>query len=166
MEAYANPHAYNKSAIDNAHREVRLARLNIEVSVQHALQEPGRYRLNAEIVRGLLGAADTLAQSIIALEAYLLDNPVHQALPETKVFAEKVHKTLHLFAQAIREQRPVTESLPDLQEMQGNLRHAKTTNRQQQKEFSVEQKFVVGEAKQIAHCLHIMSQLLADTANG
>jgi hypothetical protein len=165
MEAYANPQTYNKAAIDNAHKEVRLARSNVEASVQHALQEPGRYRLHTEIARGLLGTADTLAQSVITLEAYLLDNPEQQAQPETKVFAEKAHKTLHIFAQAICEQRPVMEPLPDLQEALQGLRHAKTTNRQLQKEFAVEQRFVVGEAKQIAHCIHIMDQLLTNTTN-
>jgi uncharacterized membrane protein YccC len=165
MEAYANPRAYNKTAIDTAHREVRLARSNVEASVQHALQEPGRYSLNAEIARGLLGATDNLAQSIIALEAYLLDNPEHLAFPEAKPFAEKVHKTLHVFAQAIREQRPVTEPLPDLQEDLQALKHAKITNRQQQKEFGVEQKFVAREAKQITQIIHVMSQFLSNTAN-
>ena len=165
METYANPQAYNKAAIDNSHRDVRLARSNVEASVQHALQEPGRYRLQTEIVRGLLGAADTLALGIITLEAYLLDNPEHQALPEAKVFAEKAHTTLHIFAQAIQEQRPVTESPPDWQEELQALKHAKATNRQQQKAFAVEQRFVVGEAKQIAHCLDSMSQLLSNTNN-
>jgi uncharacterized membrane protein YccC len=165
MEAYANPHTYNTATIDSAHREVRLARSNVEASVQHALQEPGRYRLQAEIARGLLGAADTLAQSIITLEAYLLDNPEHQALPEAKVFTERAHKTLHQFAQAIQEQRPVTESQTDWQEELQALKHARTMNRQQQKEFTVEQRFVLGEAKQIVHCLRIMSQLLSNTNN-
>jgi uncharacterized membrane protein YccC len=165
MEAYAHPRAYNQAAIDNIHREVRLARSNVEASVQHALQEPGRYSLNAEIARGLLGAADNLAQNIIALEAYLLGNPEHPAFPAAQPFAEKLHTALHLLAQAVREQRPVKESGVNLQEELHILKHAKAPERRQQKTFGVEQRFVVGEVKQIVQAIHTLYQLLSKSAN-
>jgi uncharacterized membrane protein YccC len=161
LRAYANPDEQNKAEIDNAHKEVRLARSSVEGAVQNALQEPGRYRLNTEIVRGLLGTADGIAQSTITLEAYLVDNPEYSTLPEINIFAEKAQKTLDLLAQAVREQRSVTEALPDLEEALQCLKHARITDRRQQKDFAVEQKFVTGEAKQIVRNMHIMKQLLA-----
>jgi uncharacterized membrane protein YccC len=49
MEAYARPSAYDASAIAHRRWEGRLARSNAEASVERALSEPERYRIDEEI---------------------------------------------------------------------------------------------------------------------
>ncbi len=158
---YVDPGASNRATIDDRHRAVRLARSNAETSVERSLQEPEPYRVNATIARGLLGAADTMAGSIITLDAYLAGNATLYPLSAVAVFGRDVNKALWHLAQAIREGQPVTTPLP-MHETLHALEYALKQNSQLCKEAHTEMQIVLAEAKQIAHTVDSMYQLLSD----
>src|SRR3989442_8442272 len=140
--------AYDALAIHERLRESRLARSNAEASVERSLQEPEPYRIDPDLALGLLGAADNIARSVLALEAYLLDNPSRHAIPQITAFTAKVDEALRLLATAIREERPVT-ALPNLEEALRTLEHAEKSGNRTRNEATTALRFVISEAKHL-----------------
>jgi uncharacterized membrane protein YccC len=87
LMALADPNTYDHMTIVRLRMEARLSRSNAEASLQNSLKEPQHNRVDADLAQGVLGAADTIAQSALALEAYLVDHPVHRPLPMLRPFA-------------------------------------------------------------------------------
>ncbi len=160
MEAYADPGTYDALTIHRLRMESRLAHSNAEASIERSLQEPEPHRVDLDLAQGLLRAADTIAQSILALEAYLLDNPSHHALPQITVLTRKVDEALRLLATAIREGQPV-QALPDLQEALQNLRHSGKLDTHALDEAPTDLRFVIAEIKRIVRSIKTMNQLLS-----
>ncbi|MFL5658361.1 MAG: FUSC family protein [Ktedonobacteraceae bacterium] len=155
MDAYAHPEAYDALAIHDRLRESRLARSNAEASVERSLQEPEPHRIDPDLALGLLGAADNIARSVLALEAYLLDNPSRHAIPQITTFTAKVDESLRLLATAIREERPVT-ALPNLEEALRTLEQAEKSGNRTRNEASTDLRFVISEAKHIIRSINAM----------
>ena len=158
LRAYATPDTFNISKMDGLLRDARLARSNAEASMQRSLQEPERYRINTDVVGGLLGAMDVLMRSGLVLEAYLIDNPSHHALPAISQFTENVDKALNIFDNAIHERKKTT-SLPDLQQAFRQLEGASKPLTQQ--EANTDLSVVRTEVKQIIRTIQTMYQLLS-----
>ena len=55
--------------------ESRLSRSNVKACIERLQHEPGPHHIDADLAQGLLEATDTIVQSVLTLEAYLLDNP-------------------------------------------------------------------------------------------
>ena len=155
MDAYAHPDAYDALATHDRLRESRLARSNAEASVERSLQEPEPYRIDPDLALGLLGAADNIARSVLALEAYLLDNPSRHAIPQIAAFTAKVDEALRLLATAIREERLVT-ALPNLEEALRTLEHAEKSGNRTRNEASTDLRFVISEGKHIIRNINAM----------
>jgi uncharacterized membrane protein YccC len=148
LTALADPNTYDHMTIVRLRMESRLSRSNAEASLQNSLKEPHRHRVDADLAQGVLGAADTIAQSALALEAYLLDNPVRHPLPMVRPFADAVDETLHRLATAIRLDQPVGE-LPNLQEALYNLEHDLKAEQHAQPEADIDQHLIISQAKRI-----------------
>jgi len=159
MEAYAHPETYDHLAIHNRRMYARLARSNAEASIQRSLQEPEPHRVDADLAYGLLGAIDSIVQSVLTLEAYLIDNPSRHALPEIAPFTAKVDEALSLLATAIRENRPAT--LPNLKEALRTLESSEKSGHRGRSEVRTDLRFVLSESKRIIHSINTMQQLLS-----
>ncbi len=161
MQAYANPNKYDKHTFNSLRMESRLRHSNAEASVERLLQEPVTHRKDADLAQGLLGAAYTIARSGLALEAYLLDNPSHHALPEIATFSSKVDEALGLLVTAIRKRQPVKE-FPNLQEALHILEHSvKSGKHAKDGSSSADLRFFISEAKRIIESINTMNELLS-----
>ncbi len=161
MRVYANLKEYDPLVIDNLRMAIRLARSNAEASLQRSQQEPETrriHRVDPDLAEGLLSAADSIAQRVLALEAYLVDNPARHALSEVTPFINAVDEALHILATSIRERQPVA-TLPNLQEALRSLEHAKKVMNSTEQRADL--RFVLAEAKGIARSINTMKQLLS-----
>ncbi|GCF09537.1 hypothetical protein KDI_31010 [Dictyobacter arantiisoli] len=161
MEAFVYPGTYNSNYIAQLHRELRLTHSNADASVQRALQEPERYRVNVDLARGLVGAMDNLSMSILTLEAYLVDNdfPTITARYELALFTREVNQALLLLGETLHEKHPLIKPA----NVQGALRALE----QAEKSITaghyiatIAQHMIVEEARQIVNTLDVMLQLL------
>jgi uncharacterized membrane protein YccC len=160
MNVYAHPGTYDALTMHNLRMEVRLARSNAETSVQRSLQEPEPHRVDLDLAQSLLRAADTIAQSILALEAHLLDNPSHHALPQVIPLTREIDEALRLLITAIRQRQPI-QALPDLQETLHSLRQPGKRDPHALSEAHTDLHFVRSEIKRIVRSIHTMNQLLS-----
>lgn len=160
LKAYADPGTYNAYTLDTLHKEARLARSNAEASIQRSLQEPERYRIDADLAWGLLGAMDAIVRSALILEAYLIDYPSRHALPAITPFAQKVDEALRTLATGINEEQKIT-TLPDLQEAFRMIEGATKLEHHEHNGISAELPVVRAEAKQIIRTIHTMHHLLS-----
>ena len=128
-----------------------------EASVTRSLQEPAPHRFDPELARGLIGAADNIIESLLTLEAYLVDNPSRHELQQLSLFSGTVDKALQKLATAIREGYVVTD-FPDLQEALHSLEQAMKSA---QPESRADLHMVITEAKRIIRNIHTIKQLLA-----
>jgi uncharacterized membrane protein YccC len=159
MECYAHPDAYDESTLHNLRIHSRLARSNAAASVQRSLEEPKPHRTDLELAQDVLDAAGNIVGSVLTLEAYLLDNPSHDALPAVTGFSNKVDEALRILATSIREGQPVT-ALPNLQEALRTLQAGKSGYLAQQASRT-DLHFVLSEAKGIISTINAISQLLS-----
>jgi hypothetical protein len=154
MECYVHPNAYDASALDTVRRNSRLARSNAWASIQRAIQEPSTHRTDLELAQELLGEVDTLIVSVLTLEAYLLDNPSHCALPMVNDFCNNVDEALRKIALAIREGQSLT-GFPNLQEALSRLQDRKSEALLEDRCRS-DLRFVISEARRVVDILNGM----------
>jgi uncharacterized membrane protein YccC len=160
LMALADPNTYDHMTIDKIRMASRLSRSNAEASLQNSLKEPHRHRVDTDLAQGVLGATDTIAQSALALEAYLLGNPVRHPLPMMRPFADAVDEALRRLTTAIRLDQPVGE-LPNLQEALYNLEHDLKAEQHAQPEADIDQHLIISQAKRIVRGIDAINQLLA-----
>ncbi|MGZ3625047.1 MAG: FUSC family protein [Ktedonobacteraceae bacterium] len=158
MECYIHPNAYDGSVLDTFRMKSRLARSNAAASVQRAINEPTSHHIDLELAQDLLGTVDTLIVSVLTLEAYLVDNPSHCALPMVSDFCNSVDEALRIMATAIREGQPIA-GFPDLQEAFRRLQDKKSGSMAQGRCRS-DLRFVVSEARRIAGILIGMKEMM------
>ncbi len=159
MHAYANPERYNVYDIDALRMNARLTRSNADISIQRSQQEPetrGTHRVDPELTEGLLIASDMIAQSILALEAFLVDNPAQHTLPETLAFTQTVDTALKMLATTIDKEQPLN-NVPDVQAALTRLEHIDAST----SSAPITLRFVQTEAKHIVRGIGTMQQLLA-----
>jgi uncharacterized membrane protein YccC len=162
LEMYANPAAYDEHKLFKLRRKMRLARSNADASIQHSLHEPAPHRFDPDLAQGLFAAADKIAQSGLTLEAYLIDNPAHHALPEISPFAREVDQALELLTNALRNQQSIS-TFPDLHKALDALKHAEKSAPNKPYEERADLRFVLTEAKNIVNNISTMRQLLSNS---
>ncbi len=152
----ADPNAYDDLTLHSRRMDSRLARSNAEASLQSSLQEPHRPRVDADLAEGVLAAADSIVQSVLALEAYLVDNPVRHPLPMIHPFANAVDEALGILATAIRLDQPVG-ALPHLQEALHTLEHDLKAERHVQPEADIDLHLIISQAKRIVRSIDTLN---------
>ncbi len=158
MECYVHPNVYDGSVLDALRLKSRLARSNATASIQRAIQEPKTHQTDLELAQDLLRTVDTLIVNGLTLEAYLIDNPSHCALPMVSDFCNSVDEALRRIALAIREKQPLTE-FPDLQEALHRLQDRKSQALAQAR-CRNDLRFVVSEARRIVDILNGIREML------
>ncbi|HEY6284107.1 MAG TPA: FUSC family protein, partial [Ktedonobacteraceae bacterium] len=159
LGCYVQPNTYDAPVLDTLRMNSRLARSNAVASVQRALHEPTTHRTNLEFAQDLLGAVNTFIVSVLTLEAYLIDNPSHCALPMVSDFCNDIDEALRFIVVAIREGQPLA-GFPNLQGTFRRLQDQKSGYRVQDRCRS-ELQFVVSEAKRIVASLNRMRERIA-----
>jgi uncharacterized membrane protein YccC len=157
LRSYAQSEAYSDATLHALSKEARLARSNAATSIQNARQEPELQQANVELAQELLDASDAIVRSALTLEAYLLDNPAHPALPAVSAWTEQVDDALGKLATAMRQDHaPI--GLPAMQEALHTLEksgaRAKPTARE-------DLHFVVAEARRIVSAIDAVNALLS-----
>ncbi len=152
LAAHMQPGTYDGLAVQRLRMRARLARSNAVESVARAAQEPAPHQADADLAGGILAAADTIMQSLLALEARLLDDPARHALPDLRAFHRAVDDALCRLGAATRAQQP-PPTLPDLAAALADL--PATAN------ALSDLPLVRAEADHIAHALTTIAQLLA-----
>jgi uncharacterized membrane protein YccC len=161
LEIYANPATYDPLALDRYRMESRLSRSNAKASVERLQHEPGPHRIDTDLAQGLLEATDTIAQSVLTLEAYLQDNPTHYALPEMATITKKIDEAFRALIIATREGQSVS-AFPNLQKALQALRHIRKSKTYTQREAKIDLRFILTEVKHIICTLSMIHQILHD----
>ncbi len=118
-EAFRKPQIDLTPQLDAARHKARLARSNLEASVDRARVEPGPERTAAWTV--MLASSHRLVHAIMALEAALSRSEPVPARREFLPFAFDVEITMHSLAEALRGSALKPQELPDLRESQHRL---------------------------------------------
>ena len=114
-------------SLDRARFGARLARSNLEASVDRLLAEPGATPELASVLSGLLASSHRLVHAIMALEAGLATtNPVPPR-PGFAPFANTVELTLYYLAAALRDSPLAAADLPDVRAAHQGLVHSGDT---------------------------------------
>ena len=123
-EGYVHPEDVWPNVLDARRLAARVARTNVEASVERLRAEPGVDAQWVQLLDAMLATSHRFAHAVMALEAGLTrSNPV-PARPQFVAFANNVELTLHSLASALRGSRLRAEELPDLRAGHHALIHA------------------------------------------
>jgi uncharacterized membrane protein YccC len=112
-EAYLKPDA-PPPALDSARQAGRLARSNLEASVDRLSSEPYPSRLAA--LNDMLASSHRLAHALMALEAGLYQSKFVPPRDAFRTFSHDVERTLYFLAASLRGSVIHPGDLPDLRE--------------------------------------------------
>jgi uncharacterized membrane protein YccC len=104
------------SALDRARLAGRLARSNLQASIDRLSAEPGTPAAAVKLLAGALASSHRLAHAMMALEAGLYSSQPVPARPAFSHFASDVDLTLYYQASALRGSPFAPATLPDLRE--------------------------------------------------
>lgn len=162
LEPYIYLSGYNANLMLHLRSELRLSRYNADASVERAIQEPSAYHIDINQVRGLLEAINSMALSVLALEAYQATNFVS---PDAiryplSLYTEEVDRALQQLIHAIREREPVSVSDCDIQAALHTLKAAAKSKASTHKKPPLAQALPLSEAENIVRNINIMYHLL------
>lgn len=115
-EAFERADAGVRPEIEQARGPARLARSNLEASIDRLLAEPGITPGAASLLAGILASSHRMVHAMMALESALsasVPAPARAAFP---AFANGVEFTLYYLANALRGSALSADQLPDLRE--------------------------------------------------
>jgi uncharacterized membrane protein YccC len=128
----------DSEGLDSARVAGRLARTNVEASIERANAEPGASVEGVRSRNAMLASSHRLAHALLALEAGL---PTARSSPPSEAFrkfAHDVELTLYYLASALRGSPIAADALPDLREDQRALVHSSGSEDQRYAFMSVE----------------------------
>ncbi|GHO86332.1 hypothetical protein KSZ_43380 [Dictyobacter formicarum] len=159
MNAYISPGQYDAERIQQYRRDALLDRTNAHASVERALNEPEIHQFDKNTMQCLLTEADHIAETVLSLEAYLLEMPERPPLPMVIQLTHSIAQALHTFALAIQHEQPVQlmqnfkQLIQELEEKRKELRHTDPAA------FTT-LSFALHVSRRIISNLHTMNQLL------
>jgi uncharacterized membrane protein YccC len=99
---------------DRARVAARLARSNLEASIERASVEPGVSPKRIALLSALLATTRRLARAMLALEAAIDPEGAASVPPSFRTFADHIDLTLYYLAALLRGSAITAELLPDL----------------------------------------------------
>jgi uncharacterized membrane protein YccC len=123
-EGYIQHAADFEAALDRTRIAARLARSNLEASLDRLSAEPGTTTKTARALAGMLASSHRLVHSLMALEAGLSTSTAVPAREAFRRFANDTDLTLYLLAAALRGSKLARADLPDLREDHHALVHS------------------------------------------
>lgn len=115
-DCYAQPEASSDEGLDSARLGGRLARSNLQASIDRLVAEPGTSAETIALLGAMQASSHRLAHAMMALEAGLAGSqpvPPRQAFYQ---FSNDVEFTLYHLSSALRGSPLVRENLPDVRE--------------------------------------------------
>lgn len=116
-EPYAPP-------LDRARVAGRLARTNLEASIERAMGEPGMSPERMDLLKAMQASSHRLAYALLALEAGIAGSSWAPPREAFAPFAKDVELTLYYLASALRGSPLEASALPDLREDHYALAHS------------------------------------------
>jgi uncharacterized membrane protein YccC len=113
---YENPERPAALELDGARQAGRLARSNVEASIDRLFGEPGISALTTQSLSGILASSHRLAHALMALEAGLASSHPVPARPAFRPFADHMELSLYYLSAALRGSPLPLGQLPDLRE--------------------------------------------------
>ena len=132
LEAYAKyfhllADAYLRQAVgaprelDAARMAARVARSNLEGSLERLASEPGTSPKQMARLSAILASSHRFVHAIMALDAGWSQTPSVAARPAFVLFAAAIDKTLFLLAATLRGERAADKDFPNLREIHNHL---------------------------------------------
>jgi hypothetical protein len=115
-ESYLRPESSSAPELDRTRLEGRLARSNLEASIDRVSVEPGVPVRSVSLLSGMLASSHRLAHAMMALEAGLFLSHPAPARQAFQTLANHIEITLYSLAAALRGSPLRPEELPDLRE--------------------------------------------------
>ena len=115
-DSYAKPDAVPENDLDRARLAGRLARSNLQASMDRLSAEPGTRPTAISLLGAMLASSHRLAHALMALEAGLASTQPVPAREAFYRFANDVEFTLYHLSAALRGSPLAREELPDLRE--------------------------------------------------
>jgi uncharacterized membrane protein YccC len=115
-ETYARGETMKESELDGVRMNARLARTNLEASIDRLGAEPGTTGEEMSQLNALLASSHRFVHALMALDAGWLHTGPVPARSAFHTFAADVEKTLALLAAALRGARVQQNEFPDLRE--------------------------------------------------
>ena len=115
-EAYVRNETRSARELDRLRLRARLARTNLEASIDRLGAEPGTTTEQMNHLNALLASSHRFVHALMALDAAWLHTSAVPARPAFRTFAADVEKTLELLAAALRGKHVHLNEFPDLRE--------------------------------------------------
>jgi uncharacterized membrane protein YccC len=115
-ECYLAPETCRPSELDRTRVAGRLARSNLEASIDRSSAEPGSTSQSLSLLGAMLANSRRLAHAMMALEAGLARRGSVPARPAFRKLADHIELTLYYLAAALRGSTFKKDDLPDLRE--------------------------------------------------
>lgn len=122
-ESYERPEGPLDEELDRTRLSARLARSNLEASIDRLSTEPRTSHQRLKTVSGVLASSHRLVHAIMALEAGLGSRPA-PVRPAFQTFANHVELTLYYLAAALRGSPLAGDDMPNLREDHHALTHS------------------------------------------
>jgi uncharacterized membrane protein YccC len=102
--------------LDDGRMKARLARSNLEASIDRLSAEPGTTAEQMNRLNALLASSHRFVHAVMALDAGWLNTPAVPPRAASRQFAADAEKTLTLLAKTLRGERVQAKEFPDLRE--------------------------------------------------
>lgn len=122
-DRFLQPEGVAASDLDEPRLASRLARSNMQASMEKLMAEPGASTRSIASLNSILAASHRLAHALMALEAGLNSGPQAVQRKAFTDFANDVEATLFYLAGALRGSTISAADLPDLREAHHSLRY-------------------------------------------
>lgn len=129
----------------------RLARSNLETSIERLAAEPGISPEQLGQANAMLASSHRFAHALIALEAGIPETGGSKPQLQFKQFAEAVEQTLELLSAVLRGERVAERKFPDLREI-----HSRMTDRNEAEDGRYA--FVTVEADRMVNSLNTLRE--------
>lgn len=120
-KSYTQPDQSFTPELDRVRHAARLARSNLEASIERLMAEPKTPPGMASTLSGILANTHRLVHAIMALEAGISGSPPAPAREQFQMFSNQVELTLYYLAAMLRGSRLTRRDLPDLREAHQTL---------------------------------------------
>jgi len=115
-EAYVRNETSSARELDRVRLRARMARTNLEASIDRLGAEPGTTTEQMHQLNALLASSHRFVHAVMALDAAWLHTAAVPARTAFRAFAADVEKTLELLAAALRGKHVQLNEFPDLRE--------------------------------------------------
>ncbi len=118
-----DPASASASERERTRQASRIARSNLETSIERLAAEPGISAEQLAQANAMVASSHRFAHALIALEAGIPETAAQTPQPQFKQFAEAIEQTLKLLAACLRGQRVAEREFPDLREIYSRMTH-------------------------------------------